>query len=1191
MGDSDGIMVTGWRHSESTGAGMTTIPEWPTFSEQYKNADNPGLLFHEFIGELFGPKYRNRPGFATFLSAGKDGAIDCFHADGEVWECKFIGAAGYAAALGRWNEVKNHLLANLLDTAPKSSQYQPWYNTDTPIQRYYFCTSNTLENGARLEELQNVIKADFVALAKRVGLKHLAKIDVEVWSWNRLGPELQHYPHLRLKWFPNPVPPVFKTLAMWMRNYSQGFRTYLTEDVLPYVALPDAELAPAQILATFLASGQPCSVLTGIGGAGKSRLLAETAALAQKEGWLVYMPGNNLTAEDISKLARLLGDGPVFIGLDYLEKCAQFEQVLDVVVQANESGQQIFLLATCRQSYWQQIDNLAVRQYALAQLDLQQVVRSILGPGLQEFAEECRNVPVFAAFVRFLAANKQDVALAELRAAPDFTTWLIDHILKSGNAANALRPFDQARLMVMLPASEAALKQLARELPALAAWRSVLEEDGWLLAVSDAEAEGGLLWQSAHDVIADGTVLRALATVGTRQANAVRLLTSARVGGAVPAALQALQRIAREANAQGIDWLQVFAAEKQAWGGHVEAVLASRLLGLEACFPFLQWYQADAAQLVMSDTVQGTLGFVTRALVKGWLILPQVQEAALLPWLAAAVQVGGKFNFVLTQALRWRPAQFKAAALQWLQSHPPEYQTHFLLTAWLNAADALGDVAMGQEVGAVVTAWLAEFARYPTAGYVTVAWLNAKQDPALVKDAISHWLVIEKNRIAPEAQFIFKAWLDAQQDAGVVKEALIAWLAVPQNRIAPEAQFVLKAWLDAQQDAGVVKEAVIAWLAVAQNRIAPEASFVFRAWLGAQQDTGVVKEALIAWLAVPQNRIAPEADFVFKGWLDAKQDAGVVKEALIAWLAVEQNRIAPETSFVFKAWLDAKQDAGVVKEALIAWLAVAQNRIAPAAQFVFKAWLDAKQAHALIEPHVLAWLAHGNNSTDHGADFIFRAWGDRLKRLENTTMFHSACRWLQANCHHADAAYCMKYIAGDRRLDQATASAIITWLTTFPTHEEAPGRLYRLHFNALSHCPSEALTTLYAAVLANYIKPAHRFGEFDVKTSFNLFFHAVRIAKRPTLHQPSRVPLACLFCQFLRQLNITQIQHIYPIIQHFCGGALPGLIRLGLQNSETFDAPLANSTRQLMQAYASLGELGTSDAALLRQILEKQPGK
>ncbi|MEN9868000.1 MAG: hypothetical protein RL748_3590, partial [Pseudomonadota bacterium] len=381
-----------------------------------------------------------------------------------------------------------------------------------------------------------------------------------------------------------------------------------------------------------------------------------------------------------------------------------------------------------------------------------------------------------------------------------------------------------------------------------------------------------------------------------------------------------------------------------------------------------------------------------------------------------------------------------------LHAHPTESQTHFLLGAWLNIADKLGDVAMGQEVGAAVKAWLAVFARYPVAGYVTVAWLNASQVPALVKDAVSHWLTMEKNRIAPEAHFVVKAWLDAKQDAGVVKDALIAWLAVEQNCIASGADFV------------------------------------------------------------------------------------------------------------------------------------------------FKAWLNAKQSHALIEPHVLAWLAHANNAINLNAHFLYRAWGNQFNRLDDF-MFGNTCRWIQAHSNHPDAAFAMRWVIADRRLDKLTTTAIIDWLTNFPTHEDAPGRLSRLHIKVLSHCPNEVLTTLYATVLANYIKSANHFGEFDVKTACFLFFNAVRIAKRPTLHPPSRVPLARLFCQFLRQLSTTQIQHIKTIIINLVGGALPGLIRLGLQHGETFDAPLANATRQLMQAYASLGELGASDATLLRQIVEKQPGR
>jgi hypothetical protein len=187
---------------------MTSPPAWPTFSKQYENAIDPGLAFHAFISALFGPEHA---GFAAFLSDGKDGAIDCFHADGIVWECKFIGTAGYDAARARWKQVNRHLTDNLLPDQPKSTQYSPWYNSSTPIKHYCFCTSNTLENNARLEELEALIRADFCALAARDGLAHLRDIEVEVWSWDRIGPKLQNHPHLRLYWFPDPVPSVFKS--------------------------------------------------------------------------------------------------------------------------------------------------------------------------------------------------------------------------------------------------------------------------------------------------------------------------------------------------------------------------------------------------------------------------------------------------------------------------------------------------------------------------------------------------------------------------------------------------------------------------------------------------------------------------------------------------------------------------------------------------------------------------------------------------------------------------------------------------------------------------------------------------------------------------------------------------------------------------------------------------------------------
>ncbi len=74
-----------------------------TFSEQYQSAPDTGAQFHAFVGALFA---QSCSGIASFEAKGKDGAIDCYHADGNagmVWECKFIGALGLEPALMKPN--------------------------------------------------------------------------------------------------------------------------------------------------------------------------------------------------------------------------------------------------------------------------------------------------------------------------------------------------------------------------------------------------------------------------------------------------------------------------------------------------------------------------------------------------------------------------------------------------------------------------------------------------------------------------------------------------------------------------------------------------------------------------------------------------------------------------------------------------------------------------------------------------------------------------------------------------------------------------------------------------------------------------------------------------------------------------------------------------------------------------------
>ena len=281
------------------------------------------MRFHTFIQALFAPEY---PGFAAFAGAGKDGAIDCFHAaGGVVWECKFNRHAGLTEAKARWREVFNHLRDNLADGQPVKgeAQYGPWCNAEQSIQRYLFCFSERLEHEHAVQQLEQHIQAGLAELAGLCGLPHLAQIQVEVWSWDRLAPKLESRPHLRLAWFPDPLPRCFKTLEYWLASGKDGFRGYLTK--IPYVPLGSGGPDCAAMLDAFSGADSPVAVLSGAGGTGKSRLLAELAAMAEQRGWLVLLAQpNQLCAADIDALAQLVTDEPVLIGLDYLEKCGQF---------------------------------------------------------------------------------------------------------------------------------------------------------------------------------------------------------------------------------------------------------------------------------------------------------------------------------------------------------------------------------------------------------------------------------------------------------------------------------------------------------------------------------------------------------------------------------------------------------------------------------------------------------------------------------------------------------------------------------------------------------------------------------------------------------------------------------------------------------------------------------------------------
>jgi hypothetical protein len=1101
------------------------MPPWTpkSFSEEYAGQPDQGEAFQCFVIDLFKHDY---PGLAAYQTGGRDGGIDSFRpVQGVVFECKFVGERKLGEARKRWKEVEAHFDKHLTAGGFGQSQYAPWYSQHPRITQYLFCLSHELENESCRQALERDIRSCFARLAARSpSLGHLAAIHVEVWSWDRLWPKVEARPELLLRWFPSLKPPGLDRLNP-EEPLKNNFRDYLDPRRLSFMPLP--ELAVADVLAA-IDDALTGLVLHGRGGIGKTRLMREIGLYALGQGWAVYFVNVRLCkTASITQLAQRAPGARVLLLLDYLESCPGFEELAAQIDECNALGAHLRLLATCRDSYFESLQLDSFGERSLESLPHEAVVAHILEPVPEAASLQaiCGGIPIFAVFVRYLHDHKQTDSLRELRADGDFKRWWNKRLPPASTAATGASAKPASRLFAAYPCADPALDALEQRCPPTGELHKALCQDGWVF-----EEDG--TYSLAHDLLADRTLLDELLPAATRRRALRQLLDDAWACGFRESAIQALRRVAGDL--PDTPWLALFQEHPERWKTCVPALLGSGLFKPAEALQLLEAHVEDRDSLVSDPAVTGALGFLARWCWKQPEAGTDIDRPALLSWLDAAVRQDDPFNFTLTHALHCDGPRYQQAAWDWLESHPPAIQTHYLLCAWLReklpAAAILGHVqawlnAYGSSRWAtfVFRAWLEDtrdlaelkpllqekgFIRHsirgwlglhhnrirPEAEFVFKSWLDATQDRALVEEAIRDWLAADGNRISPEARFVFQSWLDATQDRALVEEAIRDWLAVESNRTRPEARFVFKSWLDATQDRVLVEEAVRDWLAVESNRISPEAQFVFKSWLDATQDRALVEEAIRDWLAADGNRIRPEASFVFQSWLDATQDRALVEEAIRDWLAANSNRISPEAEFVFQSWLDATQDRALVEEAIRDWLAVGGNRTRPEAQFVFQSWLDAKGEVTFIQADVLHWLGYGDNAVLSGADFIYRAWGDAEKKLPET-MLPYACAWVRAHQHEQDAVYCIKYVAEADNLDARTTRAILNWCNHYPNHEDALGRMGRLGNNLLTLAAKEAIPIWERLLMFRFVEGngIHEWHEFKrLRQTFPVLYRIVR---------------------------------------------------------------------------------------------------
>jgi hypothetical protein len=1006
-----------------------------------------GALFQQFAWEVL---LRDFPDLRNFAGSGRDGAIDQSATYGNlrtVIECKFLGEDGLPRALKAWREVAAHLSENLADPAgppPGQSQYGPWYSREPGIHEYWFCVSSNLGVQGNQDSLRSEIAAFFRDLARsRAHLAHLGDLDVAVLDWGAFETRLQNRRTLAFRWFPGALLAGFAPLDD-VRPAGR-FRVYLSPEKLPYYSrarhhgtrvAAHGFFAEEDLVDGLRPGERDGIIISGPGGAGKTRLTLELGRIAQERGWYALRVKSRLRTEDLDVLAQNAGEEPILLLIDYLETQRGFPDFVERLRDLHdELGTHLAYIANCRNSYYPSVATTA--RHTLVEIGREPgegagplqpsfesgLVRHIFTTfGMEGTAEQIAvagHNPILAVFLATLHVEGKWEDLRALLDEGDFATWIRKRIeLSFAGAVGLELEHDLALLFALFPLTDDAYQRLY-ESPSGKLLRR-LEVDGWV-EPAKADLGEGALWATLHDVFADRVALRYL---GTDRAGAVafvkELFRKAVDLGCLRSALISMQRLAIWPEVVAMGWFQIFeremAASPEDWKPVRNLLASIPLLSPPDCIRLLGCSPAVWEGAEEEVELQNRIGWLARWLrsEEGRPVAPELAPV-LKPFLLLACRHVTTSNFVLTQALEFSPEDVRDVALRWLTEHPVLFQSHYVMVAWLDAR--LGP----DQIRSCVESWLGRYGSSVwNATFVYRAWLEAGGPLASVREKLLAWL--ERHGEMPEADFVYCAWLDAGGEVAPVREKLLAWLE--RHGETPDAQFAYRAWLDAGGEVVPVREKLLAWLE--QHGETPEARFVYSAWLNAGGEVAPVREKLLAW--VERHGETPEAGFVYRGWLEAGSEVAPVRGKLLAW--VERYGETPDAWFVYCAWLEAGGEVAAVQEKVLAWAERYGETLE--AQFVYPAWLRAGGEVALVREKLLAWVERHGETPE--ATFVYRGWLDaggdvapvREKLLE----------WLEQHGETPEARFvCCAWL--DSTKDIATIRKQVgRWLARFNSDDE-----------------------------------------------------------------------------------------------------------------------------------------------------------
>jgi hypothetical protein len=896
-----------------------------------------GGTFQTFVHEVLLHDY---PDLHLFPSMGKDGAIDLSQtmaASRTIFECKYISGDGVEVCQSVWRSVAHNLEKHLADSSGPTkgqAQYGPWYRTNPLIREYIFCVSSILSNQNQIDQLKQEIFNFFAELSsKHEHLRHLKELSVEVLDWNAWCSRLKQHPQLIFRWFhltrPQGLVPLDDSLDR------STFRSYLSSDKLTYysrgqhlkvvpappgIDIPDEENLLNQLEGRNITG----LVVTGGGGVGKTRMMLEIGRLAQRKGWLVLQVQSRLREDALERLAeRITSNAPVLLLIDYIETHKDFAELVDILNDLNDTHfRHLRYIASCRTSFYQTIAAI----YKHKRVDLspfaqdstiswfegyqKQTVRHILVQSGLEVTDRhliiCRDKPILAVLVSYLHSMGRQPDLVELLKEEDFGTWVAKRVQLSFGQTIIYR--DLALLMALFPVSSDIVSNLDKEKQ----WTlfDKLATDGWIEKLQADEFHEVDMWVTAHDVVVDQILLSYFRSIPcTIELFINELLILASKICCLRSVLLTLQRLIDQPELSSLNWPNILerkiSDDIEAWREVRDILIRTSLLTPLEIIALLDMHEELWKDAEMEVYFQNALGWLTR-----WAVnqkepgLDSASRSILDSCIKKSSNYATRSNFIFTWGLRFSTEIVREPALQWINTRPALFQTHYLLVAWMECHLPLEDIALP------VQQWIGKFKYEFHLSFVAEAWLNAGGNKELVQDSIKAWL--GKHAEIPEAGFVYKSWLDAKGELEIVREPIKVWLE--KHEADAESDFVYKAWLDTKGELEIVREPIRAWLE--KYRTNTQAHFIYKAWLDAKGELEMVREPIRAWLE--KNETSTAAKFVYTAWLDAGGDTELVCGSLKTWLEKHWNDT--EIDFVYKAWLDAGGAFSVISSYTILWL-------------------------------------------------------------------------------------------------------------------------------------------------------------------------------------------------------------------------------------------------------------------------------